>query len=644
MSEESRSRWVRRAIFAGVCAAVIAIFAAIANTVGAALEWNPNPAMANYNLLVRGFQAGQLNLKREVPPGMATLPDPYDPVANAAYRHAPDNLHDTSYYRGKLYLYFGAVPALVLFWPWVALTGHYLFPRVAVIIFCAVGFLASAGILLAARRRYFPNTGAGVLSACALALGLATGIPVLLQRPGLCEVPISCGYAFAMLALAAVWRALHEPERRGRWLAAASLSYGLAVGSRPSLLFGAAILLIPIAQAWRRTEEGLAKHSPARLRVGLLAAVAGPIGAIGLALIGYNLLRFGNPLEFGQHYQLAGIRLGRAPTFSLRYLWFNFRVYFLQPEHLRGHFPFIRNISFPALPAGYNQLENPFPYGLLANVPLAWLALFRAFSLFRRFRFSPSPFRWFLGAVGLFGGISALTLCFYWGACARYEAEFLPALILLAVFGILGIERALEGRPVPRMASRFGWGALLAISIAFNLLASLQNGAEQFFYHGEVMDRLGRFEEATADYRKSLWFEPDQISSHLGIIAVLSKKGRLSETVPHYEQILRLRPNDPTVENDLAVVLGLNGRNGEAAALLETALRLDPNYFTARLNLGLVLARSGRRREAISHLQQALLLKPDSFDARLNLQLLQAEEKRSLAPPVRERGRSRPPP
>ena len=54
-----------------------------------------------------------------------------------------------------------------------------------------------------------------------------------------------------MLALAAIWKTLHKTERRCGWLAAASLAYGLAVGSRPNLLFGAVILLVPVAQAWR---------------------------------------------------------------------------------------------------------------------------------------------------------------------------------------------------------------------------------------------------------------------------------------------------------------------------------------------------------------------------------------------------------
>ena len=624
MMTEKRSRWVRRTIFAAACAVVIAVFAAIADTIGATLEWNPNPAAANYNLLVQGFRAGQLNLKRPVPPGFAKLADPYDLVANSPYRHAPENLHDTSYYRGKLYLYFGAVPAVVLLWPWAAITGHYLFPRVAVTIFCALGFGATVGILLAARRRYFPRVGAGVFSAGALALGLAGGIPVLLQRPGLCELPISCGYAFAMLALAALWGALHDPARRSRWLAAASLCYGLAIGSRPSLLFGAVILLVPLAWAWREPGPDSPPGSPARRRLLLLSAAAIPLGLIGMALVIYNVRRFGNPFEFGQDYQLAGVSLGRAPTFSLRYLWFNFRVYFLQPASLHARFPFVGDIDLPAFPGGYTEPDNPLPYGLLANVPFTWLALAAPLAC----RGLGANLRGWLGAAALFCGLTALTLCLYWGACARYEAEFLPTLVLLAVFGVLGLERALADSPRARRAVRLGWGLLLTLSIAFNLCASLQNAGEQYFYHGELMTQLGRFPEATDDYQKSLWFEPEQSASHLGIITVLRNEGRTAESIPHYREMLRFRPQDPAVENDLAVALGQSDRFPEAIALLTDATRRYPNYYSAQLNLGLILAAVGRREEAMAHLRQALALKPDSVPARVSLERLRAAHQR----------------
>ena len=167
------------------------------------------------------------------------------------------------------------------------------------------------GLLRALWRRYFAEVSVGVVAACALALGLATFTPMLLARCDVYEVAISCGYALTMLALAAIWWALHEPESRKRsgWLAAASLAYGLAVGARPSLLFGAVILLVPVAQAWREPR----KLSGERRRIWApLLAATGPIVLIGLGLMLYNVLRFDNPFEFGWHYQLSGQRQDTA--------------------------------------------------------------------------------------------------------------------------------------------------------------------------------------------------------------------------------------------------------------------------------------------------------------------------------------------
>jgi hypothetical protein len=178
---------------AAVCALVIGVYAFMAQS-GLLELLSPSAADTYYNLLVRGFRAGQLSLQKEAPPGLAELANPYDPSANAPYRLMPYRLHDLSYYKGRLYLYFGVTPALILFWPFAAATGQYLFHRQAVAIFCAVGFLASVGLLHALWRRYFAEVSVGVLAACALALGLVTGVPVLLSQADVYQVPIACGY------------------------------------------------------------------------------------------------------------------------------------------------------------------------------------------------------------------------------------------------------------------------------------------------------------------------------------------------------------------------------------------------------------------------------------------------------------------
>ncbi|MGA2605669.1 MAG: hypothetical protein ABSG14_15735, partial [Verrucomicrobiia bacterium] len=467
-----------------VCALVIGVYACAAHS-GIPVSGRMSAPDNYYNLLVQGFRAGQLSLKKEVPPALVQLADPYDPSAYASYR---EEAGDMSYYKGKLYLYFGVTPAVVLFWPYVALTGHYLLQRDAVVIFCLVGFLASMGLLWSLWRRYFAGVSVAVVAVGGLALGLATGVPVMLAQCKVNEVPISCGYALTMLAVAGIWKALHESGRRCWWLAAASLAYGLAVGARPSLLFGAVILLVPVAQAWRERRTVLTP---------LLAATV-PVALIGLGLMLYNALRFDSPFEFGGHYQLFGKRLLTRQFFSLGYLWFNFRVYFLEPARWSGQFPFVHDIVLPPVPTGSIGVEEPF--GVLTNIPLVWLALAVPLAWRGRSAEARSSLCGFLTAVALLFGIGALTLGLFFYTAGRYEMEFLPALVLLAVIGLLSLERALDptwesglaGRPVWRRAMRWGWSLLLGFSVAFNLLASVKQCAEWHNDLGAMLVRQGQ--------------------------------------------------------------------------------------------------------------------------------------------------------
>jgi len=599
-----RCTWFERGIVGVVCALVVGIYAYTAH-------WGPFGLSAPrkewddyYSSLVQGFWTGQLSLKKEVPPGLAQLADPYDPSAHAPYYH---QVGDLSYYKGKLYLYFGVTPAVMLFWPYVALTNHSLSQKDAVVVFCLIGFLASAGLLWALWRRYFAEVNVTVVAAGTLALGLATLVPLMLSQCGVWEVPISCGYALTMLALAAIWKALHESRKRSGWLAAASLAYGLAVGARPSLLFGAVILLVPAVQAWRERRK---------LWAPLLAGTV-PIMLIGLGLMLYNRLRFDNPLEFGWHYELTVERQLAGHPFSLRYFWFNFRVCFLELARWSGRFPFVHDITVPALPAGHGRVEQPF--GVLTNIPLVWLALAVPLAWRGQSTESRSILRRFVMAIGMFFGVCTLTLCLFFAVCTRYEVEFLPVLVLLSVIGVLSVERMLTHRPVWRRVARWGWSLLLSFSVAFNLLAGVRRSAEVHYDIGIRLEQQGKMQEAIEQYERTLRLNPDHAEAHNDLAAALIGRGKLQEARVHCEQALRLKPEYAEAHNNLAVVLVQLGKRPEAMEHWGQALRINPDYADAHCNLGLALDQQGRTPEAIQHYEQALRLKPDFVKAHYNL-------------------------
>jgi predicted negative regulator of RcsB-dependent stress response len=611
-------QWTSRASFGLVCILVIGFLAWIA----APELTNSRAKDSYYNLLVQGFCAGQLNLKREAPAGLTQLADPYDPVANAAYlwnTHDPSSgLLDLSYYKGKLYLYFGVTPALVLFWPYSVLTGHYLSDRTAVVIFYSLGFLVAAGLLRAVWRRYFPEVSIWVATVGILTLGWITGtLEVLSLWCNVNEVAISCGFAFIMLALAALWCALQEPKRQVLWLLLASLAYGLAIGSRPSLLFGGIILLLPVIQAWRAATE-----SNSRRRVGLLlVAAVGPVMLIGLGLMLYNALRFDSPFEFGWHYQLAAFyRMPAVQQLSPHYLWINFRFYFLEPMRWSGHFPFLHAVALLPVPSGYWAPGDDSSYsGILSNYPLVWLALVAPLAWRGRPGAEVSVLRCFVAALFLYFVVCALTLCLYFTPNVRFELDFLPALMLLVVIGIFGLERTLVGSPVWRRMARWGWSLLLAYLVVFNMLEIVKALAGRNYQNGVTLLHQGRADEALEHFQKALAIQPESAAFHSGLGAAYYHLQRLDEAVAQYQKALKIDPDFEEANNNLAQCLLQEGQINEAIAQFQRALEIKPDFAKAHNNLGGCFLKAGRANEAIAQFQRALELQPDYAEAQANL-------------------------
>jgi len=422
---------------------------------------NPTAREAYYNLLVDGFCDGHLYLKKNPPTEMASLSNPYDPKQNHSYR-----LHDATYFQGRYYIYFGATPALVLMLPYKILTGEYLWHSEVVAIFCAGSFLVMTILLAMARRQYFPKTGAVLMGILAAGLGLTNAMPIMLRRPDVWEVPIACASFFVMLALAAVWQALHASRSRLGWAVLASLAYGLAVAARPPVLLGAAMLLVPVWVQWRRVGSGPREASR------LLVAVVAPIAMIGCALMLYNWVRFGSVLEFGQKYQLAGVDNTKQTFFGVSYFWYHVRLYLWEPVKWSWYFPFFNGIQVPPAPPGQLGVESVF--GLLTNTPVVWCALACLVAI-RGGTSRALGLAW-LCAVGLVAMICGLTVCFFGGATNRYFVDFLPAWILLAGLGILILEYGVVEWPLWwRWPVRSLWWGVLLFSAAVNFFASCEH-------------------------------------------------------------------------------------------------------------------------------------------------------------------------
>lgn len=601
--------------FIASCLFTMCIFALIGLTQRS--EFGQQPAeKAYYNQLVAGFRAGQLHLPQAPPTGLLALPDPHDPDANALFRGSAytggSRLHDLSLHGEKLYLYFGPSPALLLFWPFSAVTGKSLSHQAAVVLFACVSFLAQTVLLRSIRRRFFPGGSEAVFIAGVIALGLGNGVPMALSRAEVWEVAVFCGQAMVSLALLAVWRSLISPGESGRWLALAGLFFGFSIGARPSLLPSAVVLLAPCLQA------GLAP----RRRVSLAAAALLPVAMAGALLLAYNHLRFGSLWEFGQTHQLAGDRQDRA-HFSASHLAFNLYVYFLAPASWTGTFPWIRWPASVAPPPGHAGVEPMF--GLFTNLPFVWVLVSLPLVWRGRRDANQSTVKTMLKAVlGFFAAALAVLACFY-GATARYQIEMTSWLVLGAAITCMLIERQGSFGRVQRPWLVPLFLGLSIASAALNLLGA--SGLRAFHLHHEAGAWIaaGNANEAISQLRKAVQFDRGRPEIHDQLALLLSREpGGETEAAEHFRRALELDPARPGTLNNLGLLFAAQPeRQLEAIELFERALRLLPAHPIIHLNLGLRLAEiPSRQAEAVRHFSEALRLDPSLQPAREALRRL----------------------
>jgi tetratricopeptide (TPR) repeat protein len=590
--------------------------------------WSGPAAGEPYNLVAEGFRSGHVWLAKEAPAPLVGARNPYDFATYRRYLGPPWGLIDLSYYRGHLYAYFGVTPAVILFWPYRALTGAWLHQAWAVLAFCILGYFVSVGLAAAAWRRYFPGTGPWAAAAVALLLGSASTLPVFLVRPGLYEVSISCAYALTMLCLAALWNSWHRERGRALWLAAASLAYGLAVGARPSLLFGGVILLAPAAASLRNASAG--PRSSPWLRQ-LLAAVL-PVSAVGAGLAAYNFARFDDPFQFGHDYQLSGNNVYGTSSFGLRFFWENFRLYFLEPLRWHGGFPFVWEPVAPPLVRGHLPVE--FFFGTLTNLPVLLAAAFVPLAWAGRRPGAGATSAPCAVVLALFLA-SAAPICLYAGATSRYLLDFIPALALLAALGVLALAGApaMAGPRLTRLLRAATYGALAYSVLVAWLLAAALGGFYRGAERGIAALNAGRIAEGAAAYERVCRINPDfQGQAETAIGAALLGQGRIAEATGYLRAATRDRPGLAAAHFNLGRAYFLAGRFGQSAGSFQAAAALDPLDCEAEADLGVALFRAGRVREAVEHEQAALRIDPAFADAQANLRAFESSGKSSRTP------------
>ncbi|MGB7710849.1 MAG: CHAT domain-containing tetratricopeptide repeat protein [Microcoleus sp.] len=143
---------------------------------------------------------------------------------------------------------------------------------------------------------------------------------------------------------------------------------------------------------------------------------------------------------------------------------------------------------------------------------------------------------------------------------------------------------------------------------------------EAWINRSKVLDRLGRYQEATTNYYRAIALQSGKNIKEVSQKAVelcqegLNRydAGDLEGAIAAFEQALEIDPKFHIAWNGLGNALGDLGRNTEAIAAYEKALEIDPKFYGAWNGLGIALNDLGRNTEAIAAYEKALEIDPKS--------------------------------
>lgn len=262
------------------------------------MSWNPNWSGENfrhhnqYQFLADALLDGRLYLDTPVDSCLAAMENPYDPQAreDLGLKAGKDFEWDTAYYRGKYYVYFGVVPALLTFVPYKIIFGEPLPAYCATQIFTAIFIVGLFTLLKFFATRFFPRMSFAAYLSLAVALSLVS-ISYCTEAPALYCTATAAGLALQVWSAFLLMRAAFT-ERKNFF---AEIFFGamlgaLVFGCKPTIAL-ANILILPLFSRLRGLKTFL--------------ALSVPFMIVAIGLMSYNYLRFDNVFEFGQSYQLT---------------------------------------------------------------------------------------------------------------------------------------------------------------------------------------------------------------------------------------------------------------------------------------------------------------------------------------------------
>ena len=262
--------------------------------------WNGDIPMHRnqYEEITKAFLKGKLSFDYEVNPELLKLDNPYDPESRI--KASVDYKWDHALYNGKYYMYFGVAPVIFTFMPYKIITGHDLTTYHATQLYVSL-YIIGVFLLFNFIKKTFFAKESSYLTILASAIFSLLSIWICITQPALYCTAISAGLCAAIFAIYFFIKAFYADfsfNRRLIYLVIGAFCGALIFACRPPL--GIINILLPVLLISYIKNNHLSKKEMFKLLWIMI-----PYVVVAILLMTYNYLRFDNPFEFGQAYQLT---------------------------------------------------------------------------------------------------------------------------------------------------------------------------------------------------------------------------------------------------------------------------------------------------------------------------------------------------
>lgn len=419
---------------------------------------------AIYTYQAESILNGHVWLDFTPPRYLSEMANPYDYNARLAMARQTGEAFklDFAFFNGKYYSYYGIVPTLIFYVPFVALTGLHLNNSVPVLLMGVVFILFSFLLIYKLLKRYYPNIPLGIYFLLVLVFTFGTGAFYCAQTPHVYSVAFISAIMFTVIALY-FWITASDkhfgdskiPLSKIRLLIGA-IAMGLAIGSRP--VFGLyAFLAFPLFYSEIRERLFFSKKGIANT-----LCVISPLLVIGCALLYFNNLRFGSFFDFGNTYNLSEMDLQNRHL-GIRRLWLGIFEYLFQPLKIGGKFPYVESVynykSHSTDYMGY-MFFDPIYGGYFALCPICLCVVF-----IRKCRKALSEMKMYRTCVVslIFAALLLFIDIEMTGITLRYQMDFGLFVVLTAVLILTVLIRKAENSSY-KNAFKFVLIALIALT------------------------------------------------------------------------------------------------------------------------------------------------------------------------------------